>query len=387
MIGKGFGPTDLKTKAEKFVNSQGLPRLHLGDDLCRDIMMDLILSGIIAAVGTSLAIAVLRPLSVQLHLVDLPNQRKQHVGAVPLIGGISVFVGVLLSSLLTLPQEPVLVVLLVCGVVIVLLGAIDDAKDISPWLRLGVQALLILFLSKATGVSLHHLGNIVGLGDISVRWFDLVITVVAICGAINAYNMMDGIDGLAGTMSLISFLGLAILFHDAMPLMADLCQIFIIALLPYLVVNLAIPPITRKIFLGDAGSMLLGFTIGFLVIYGSQQTQSAIAFRPVTALWIIGLPLMDMVGIMVRRIRKGQSPLRPDRNHLHHILMHAGFSPRESLCIMAMLGALMMFIGVIGEYFDVHETMMMLLFLIMFILYSVGLQYAWRLGRWVKSKH
>ena len=75
-------------------------------------MMDLVLSGIIAAVGTSLAIAVLRPLSVQLHLVDLPNQRKQHVGAVPLIGGISVFVGVLLSSLLTLPQEPVLMALL-----------------------------------------------------------------------------------------------------------------------------------------------------------------------------------------------------------------------------------------------------------------------------------
>lgn len=347
--------------------------------------MDLVLSGITAAVGTSLAIAVLRPFSVQLHLVDLPNQRKQHVGAVPLIGGISVFVGVLLSSLLTLPQEPVLVALLACGVVIVLLGAVDDAKDISPWLRLGVQALLILFLSKATGVSLHHLGNIVGLGDISVRWFDLVITVVAICGAINAYNMMDGIDGLAGSMSLISFFGLAILFQDTMPLMADLCQIYIIALLPYLVVNLAIPPITRKIFLGDAGSMLLGFSIGFLVVYGSQQTRTEIAFRPVTALWIIGLPLMDMVGIMIRRMRKGQSPLRPDRNHLHHILLHAGFTSRESLAIMTVFGGFMMAIGVIGEYFKINEAGMMVAFLAMFCLYSFALQYAWRFGRWIKS--
>lgn len=349
--------------------------------------MELVLSGIIAAVGTSLAIAVLRPLSVQLHLVDLPNQRKHHVGAIPLIGGISVFVGVLLSSLLTLPQEPVLLVLLCCGMGIVLLGAVDDACDISPWLRLGIQALLILLICKTTGVTLHNLGDIVGLGSISVRWIDLVMTVIAICGAINAYNMMDGIDGLAGTMSLISFLGLAILFHDTMPLMADLCQIFIIALLPYLMVNLAIPPITRKIFLGDAGSMLLGFSIGFLVVYGSQHTRTEIAFRPVTALWIIGLPLMDMVGIMVRRMRKGQSPLQADRNHLHHILMHAGFSPRESLCIMAMLGALMMFTGVFGEYFHVHESIMMMLFLIMFVLYSIGLQYAWRLGRWIKSKY
>lgn len=191
--------------------------------------MSLIGSGLIAVMGTSFAIAVLRPLSARLHLVDLPNQRKQHVGAIPLIGGISVFFGVLVSTLLTLPQEPALLVLLCCGVVIVVLGAIDDARDISPWLRLGVQALLIISMCKVTGVTLHNLGDIAGLGNISVRWVDLVITVVAICGAINVYNMMDGIDGLAGTMSLISFMGLAILFHDTMPLMADLCQIFIIA--------------------------------------------------------------------------------------------------------------------------------------------------------------
>lgn len=94
---------------------------------------------------------------------------------------------------------------------------------------------------------------------------------------------------------------------------------------------------------------------------------------------------MDMVGIMIRRISKGQSPLRADRNHLHHILMHAGFSPRESLCIMVMLGALMMLIGVWGEYFQVHEAMMLLLFLILFVLYFVSFQYAWRLGRWLKN--
>ena len=349
--------------------------------------MSLMESGLVAVLGTSLAIAALRPIAERMNLVDLPNQRKQHVGAIPLIGGISVFVGVLLSVLFTFPRETSLLFFLFCGVLIVILGAIDDAHDISPWLRLGIQALLTLCLCKVTGVALHDFGNILGLGNISVRWVELVVTVIAVCGAINAYNMMDGIDGLAGSMATITFIGLAILFHDTMPLVGELSQIFIIAMIPFLAVNLTIPPITKKIFLGDAGSMLLGFTIGFLVIYGSQQTRIESAFRPVTALWLIGLPLMDMVGIMVRRLRKGQSPLRPDRNHLHHILMHAGFSPRESLCIMAMLGALMMFIGVIGEYFHVHETMMMLLFLIMFVLYSVGLQYAWRLGRWVKSKH
>ena len=349
--------------------------------------MEVIESGLLAVLGTSMAIAVLRPLSTSLRLVDLPNQRKQHVGAIPLIGGISVFIGVLLSTLLTLPQEPVLLVLLCCGVGIVLLGAVDDARDISPWLRLGVQALLILVMCKATGVSLHQLGDIAGMGNVSVRWFDLVMTVIAICGAINAYNMMDGIDGLAGSMAMISFIGLALLFHDAMPLLADFSQVFILALIPYLCANLSMLSAKRKIFLGDAGSMLLGFVIGFMVIYGSQQTHSDNAFRPVTALWIIGLPLMDMVGIMIRRVIKGQSPLRPDRNHLHHILLHAGFTPRESLFILVLLGSGMMSIGVLSEHFHVHETTMMVLFLGLFVLYSVGLQHAWRLGRWVKQKY
>ena len=347
--------------------------------------MNILESGFIAAAGTSLAIAALRPLAARLNLIDLPTQRKQHIGAIPLIGGISIFFGVLLSSFLTLSLNPSLLVLLFCCVVIVILGAIDDAKDISPWMRLGVQALLTLVMCKTTGISLHQLGNIAGLGNISVRWFDLVITVVAICGAINAYNMMDGIDGLAGSMAMISFVGLSILYHNTMPLLADFSQIFILALFPYLCVNLSLLSVRRKIFLGDAGSMLLGFVIGFMVLFGSQQTHAVNAFKPVTALWIIGLPLMDMVGIMIRRILKGVSPLSADRNHLHHILMHAGFTPRESLCIMVIMAALMMFIGVLGEFFKVHETIMMFLFFMMFGLYSIGLQYAWRLGRWIKK--
>lgn len=348
--------------------------------------MNLLTSGVIAVLGTSIAIAMLRPLSLRLNLVDVPNQRKQHTGAIPLIGGISIFIGVFLSSIFTLPPDPKLLTVLVCGVVIVFLGAIDDAMDISPWLRLGIQSLLVIVTCKVTGVSLHHLGNIIGFGNISVRWFDLILTVVAICGAINAYNMMDGIDGLAGCMAMVSFVGLAILFNDKMQLLADLSQIFILALIPYLCVNLSLFSDKRKVFLGDAGSMLLGFVIGFMVIFGSQQTLQQNAFRPVTALWIIGLPLMDMVGIMIRRISKGQSPLRADRNHLHHILMHAGFSQRESLSIMVFVGALMMFFGVIGELYYIPESIMMIAFVVIFIAYSVGLNNAWRLGRWVKSQ-
>lgn len=347
--------------------------------------MNVIESGLLAVAGTSLAIAALRPLSAKLHLVDIPNQRKQHVGAIPLIGGIAICIGVLLSMVLTLPQEPALQTLMTCGVFIVILGAIDDARDISPWLRLGVQALLVIIMCKGTGVTLHQLGDIVGVGDISVRWFDLILTVIAICGAINAYNMMDGIDGLAGSMAMISFIGLAVLLHDQMPLMADFSQLFILALLPYLCVNLSLFSSKRKIFLGDAGSMLLGFVIGFMVIFGSQQTHDTNAFRPVAALWIIGLPLIDMVGIMIRRIRKGQSPLQADRNHFHHILLHAGFSAKQSLYIMIIINGIIVSIGLVGEMMHVPESVMMALFAIVFAGYVYLQKRAFVFGQYIKS--
>ncbi|WP_256094400.1 hypothetical protein [Aeromonas caviae] len=164
-----------------------------------------------------------------------------------------------------------------------------------------------------------------------------------------------------------------------------ICLVITIALVPYLIVNLNIPPFKRKIFLGDAGSMFLGFIIGYLVLFGSQHNELEPAFRPVTALWLIGLPLMDMVGIMIRRIRKGQSPLRPDRNHLHHILLHAGFTPRESLLLIVVANLGVVFFGILAEQAKLPEWLMMGFYLLLFVAYSLCLTYAWKLGRWAKK--
>lgn len=137
--------------------------------------------------------------------------------------------------------------------------------------------------------------------------------------------------------------------------------------------------------MGDAGSMFLGFIIGFLVIYGSQVTEQHPAFRPVMALWLMGLPLIDMVGIMIRRIRKGQSPLKADRNHLHHILLHAGFTHREALLLMVVTNLGIVFMGILAEMAKLPEWLMMVIYLGLFAGYTLSLNYAWRVGRWIKS--
>ncbi|MEO3986514.1 UDP-N-acetylglucosamine--undecaprenyl-phosphate N-acetylglucosaminephosphotransferase [Plesiomonas shigelloides] len=345
-------------------------------------------SATIAFVTTWLAILVLRPTSQRIGLVDVPNARKMHVGAVPLVGGIAVSFGVLMATLFGLiPQNPMISILLLGGVGMVIMGAIDDAKDISPWLRLFFQAILITLVCYYGNIILHNFGDIFTRGDIKtptvIAW---PVTILAVCAAINAYNMMDGIDGLAGSMAAISLTALGYTLYFVEPDVSRLCLIIVIALIPYLMVNLTIPPFSRKIFLGDAGSMFLGFIIGVLALYGSQQSNGHNAFKPVTALWIIGLPLMDMLGIMVRRIRNGQSPLRPDRNHLHHILLHAGLSSKQSLLLMVLINSLIVTCGFLLESNGAPQWLMMTLYLVSFMTYSLCLAYAWKLGRWVKGK-
>ncbi|WP_230432953.1 UDP-N-acetylglucosamine--undecaprenyl-phosphate N-acetylglucosaminephosphotransferase [Plesiomonas shigelloides] len=344
-------------------------------------------SATIAFVTTWLAILVLRPTSQRIGLVDVPSARKVHVGAVPLVGGIAVSFGVLMATLFGLiPQNPMINILLFGAVGMVIMGAIDDAKDISPWLRLFLQAMLIALVCHYGNTKLHNFGDIFNLGGIkistAIAW---PITILAVCAAINAYNMMDGIDGLAGSMAAISLAALSYMLYPVAQDISKFCLVIVIALIPYLMVNLTIPPFSRKIFLGDAGSMFLGFIIGVLVLYGSQQSNGYNSFNPVTALWIIGLPLMDMLGIMVRRIRKGISPLRADRNHLHHILLHAGLSSKQSLLLMVLINSFIVTSGILLESNGAHQWLMMILYLVLFMAYSLCLACDWKLRCLVKS--
>lgn len=343
-------------------------------------------TAMIAFFATWLAIIILRPTSERIGLVDIPNARKVHAGAVPLVGGIAVSFGVVIATIfgLTYSNSEVMIFLL-SGICMVVMGAVDDAKDISPWLRLLLQAILIVFVCYYCNLTLHNFGDILTLGDIiippALAW---PVSVLAVCAAINAYNMMDGIDGLAGSMAAISLMALGYMLSYVMPEIEKLCWIIVIALIPYLMVNLTIPPFSRKIFLGDAGSMFLGFIIGILVIYGSQQPNDNNAFNPITALWIIGIPLMDMFGIMVRRIRKGQSPLRADRNHVHHILLHAGLSAKQSLLVIVLANSLIVGCGVFFSINDVPQWLMVALYFLLFIIYSLCLASTSKLARWVK---
>jgi len=320
-------------------------------------------------------------------LIDKPNERKLHQGSVPLVGGISIC----LSILYFLYNNPTILPhsTLYCFsiVVLVLVGALDDKFDISFKFRLAVQVALALVVMLYADFQLANLGNFLGFGPVHLSSvLGGIITVFAVLGAINAFNMVDGIDGLLGGLASVTFGGLGFLFfmHSQFNL-AYLCLVLIIIMMPYILLNLGLLGRKRKVFMGDAGSMLIGFTVIFLLIVATQPTTNKEILRPVTALWLIAIPLMDMAAIMYRRLRRGDSPFKPDRGHLHHIFQRIGYNSRQTLLIIACIALTFAAIGILGEYFKVSESIMFYMFVLFFLLYTIVLNYIWRVVKRVRS--
>ncbi|MDP5189840.1 UDP-N-acetylglucosamine--undecaprenyl-phosphate N-acetylglucosaminephosphotransferase [Rheinheimera baltica] len=340
-------------------------------------MPESLLMYVVSFIASCLAIGILYPLSVRVGLVDIPRGRKQHQGAVPLIGGIATYCGLAIAMLWFADGAIEPLYYLTCAGVIVILGAFDDYLDLSVKLRLAVQTLIGLAMTFSLDLHLASLGNLFGFGQVELGPLGLPITLLAVIATINAFNMTDGIDGLAGMLSLVSFSSIAIFMSLwGQQHYAVMALVIVLAMLPYLACNLHVIP-ARRIFLGDAGSMLIGLSVIWLLIIGTQSESAS--FRPVTALWIIAIPLMDMIAIMVRRIRKGQSPFQADREHLHHISLRLGLSSRESLALITALACIFACFGIIGEYLLIPEGVMLTLFLLLFAGYLYLLQHIWRI--------
>lgn len=333
---------------------------------------------------TFLAIKALKPIAYKVGLLDTPNYRKHHQGAVPLIGGVAIFIGVAITSLIFMTLSYQQKVLLGSSLIIVLLGVFDDLRDISVRFRLFIQASCTIFMCLSLNMTLSYLGNMFGFSELNIGVIGYLVAVIAVIGGINAYNMMDGIDGLAGSMALISLMALIILFASkgAIEYM-HWAMVFAVAIIPYLFANLRLGWFKQKIFMGDAGSMLLGFVIVWLLILGTQQETKY--FRTVTALWIIAIPLMDMAAIMIRRVRKGNSPFKPDRKHLHHIFLRAGLTSRQALSAIIIASLFFTSFGLFGEFFKVPEWIMLAGYISLFSCYYYSLHKVCVIVRWIRK--
>ncbi|EJH0059664.1 UDP-N-acetylglucosamine--undecaprenyl-phosphate N-acetylglucosaminephosphotransferase [Salmonella enterica subsp. enterica serovar Agona] len=333
---------------------------------------------------TTIFIFLARKVAIKIGLVDKPNFRKRHQGVIPLVGGISVFAGICFMFGLSDYYIPHLSLYLICAGVLVFVGAMDDRFDISVKNRAVVQAVIAVVMMVIAKLHLGSLGYIFGPWELVLGPFGYFLTLFAVWAAINAFNMVDGIDGLLGGLSSVSFAAMGlILWFDGQTSLAMWCFAMIAAILPYIMLNLGILGRRYKVFMGDAGSTLIGFTVIWLLLETTQGKTHSIS--PVTALWIIAIPLMDMVAIMYRRLRKGMSPFSPDRQHIHHLVMRAGFTSRQAFVLITLAAAILAGVGVTAEYSHfVPEWVMLVLFLLAFFLYGYCIKRAWKVARFIK---
>ncbi len=330
------------------------------------------------------ALFLLRKFARKVGLLDRPNHRKHHSGNVPLIGGISICISLtqyLYNNPTLLPFSDLYVI---CILILTTVGALDDRFDISFKIRFLVQALISVTMMYMSNIELRTLGNMLAFGNIELGAIGYIVTILAVVGAINAFNMVDGIDGLLGGLSIVTFGGLGLLLlHDGQSDLAYLCLIVITIILPYILLNLGLLGRKRKIFMGDAGSMLIGFTVIWFLLISSQNGTTP-PLRPVTALWLIAIPLMDMVAIMIRRIRRGDSPFKPDREHLHHIFQRLGLNPTQTLIAICSMASLFAGFGIYSEFIGIPEYIMFFLFIFCFVIYIMILNNVWKITTLIK---
>jgi len=319
---------------------------------------------------TTILLYQLRPIALRVGLVDHPDNRKHHQGQIPLIGGIAIFGGFMLALLIL--QQPLsgLGSLMIGGSILIIIGILDDFYNIPPKTRLLIQVFVALLMIVEGRVIVNDLGAM-GLGSTSFElgYFAWPLTIAAIVMAINAVNMIDGIDGLAGGLTLVTLCALAfVAWMAGLEQTLNLLLLLAVAILAFLRLNLRYYKQHRAlVFMGDAGSTFLGFVIVWFLISLSQGEQRAMT--PVTALWVFALPLLDTGSITIRRLLKGRSPFAADREHLHHLLLDAGFTVTKTLLIMLSSAIVFAVIGIVGLYLSLSEILMFWAFIGLFVLY------------------
>jgi UDP-GlcNAc:undecaprenyl-phosphate GlcNAc-1-phosphate transferase len=322
-------------------------------------VLQLLLPAVASFALTLLAIFALRPIAIAVDLVDRPGGRKTHFGDVPIVGGLAMLLGVVLGGGLLPPQAvPPAAFLAACSV-LVTVGLVDDRFEISPWARLPVQVVAAMTLMIGAGAAVTTLGDPLGNGPIVFsRIGSIAFTIAIVMAAINAFNMLDGLDGLAGAIALIAFLALAIV--SGADSGAALSLVVAGSLAAFLIFNMP-TQFNRRVrcFMGDSGSTLIGFCVAWLCIVVSQGPNREVA--PVTTLWVVAVPVYEVVWSTARRLLRGTSPFRPDSNHFHHLLLAAGFGVRGTFAILTGFALVLAAFGVTAHQAGLSDTVSFLL--------------------------
>lgn len=270
-------------------------------------------------------------------LVDKPDERKIHSGAISRLGGIAIWLSVMITFLLLVllsyyPKGVGLSGIIVGGSLMFLLGLVDDIFNLNAKFKLLIQ-ILIATMVIMLGVRIDELYNPMG-SPISLGVFAYPISLLWIVGITNAMNFIDGIDGLAGSVTTIACGAIGIVslaISPSSPISALVAFILMGAMFAFLMFNYN----PAKIFMGDSGALYAGFMLSTLSITGIVNNSINLMYLPII---ILAIPILDVAFSSIRRIMKGSSPFVADSEHIHHNLLHAGFSQDKVVLSLASIG-------------------------------------------------
>ncbi len=287
------------------------------------------------------ATPIVKTFAQKVGAMDVPGEeRRVHDHPIPRMGGLAIFLGFLLSVLLFVEITPQLQGILLGCVIIVATGAIDDIISINAWVKLFMQ-ILAAVVAVLHGVEINVLANpalwssqeYLILGGLSIP-----ITILWIVGITNSVNLIDGLDGLAvgvSTISSLTMLVIALVVPDCSVEIAIVLAALVGACVGFMPYNLN----PAKIFMGDTGSLLLGYVLATMSILGLFKFATVVSFA--VPLLAIAVPLFDTVFAFCRRLLKGQSPMQADRGHFHHRLIDMGLSQKQAVAVLYSISAIL----------------------------------------------
>ncbi|MBB1194029.1 undecaprenyl/decaprenyl-phosphate alpha-N-acetylglucosaminyl 1-phosphate transferase [Flavobacterium sp. SOK18b] len=302
--------------------------------------------GTLALLLTLIFIPIIKKIAVKVNLVDKPHYRKVHNTPVPLVGGISIAFSVVLVILLSGNRLPFLMEylpIITSGFVLLIVGVIDDKNDVSAKYKLAIQLLLSLIIAFS-GIRISSLYGLFGIYEIAV-WAQYILTLIVITGVVNAFNLMDGVDGLVGGLSVLGFtmfLLASIYFNNYF--LGKISVIFLGAIIGFLRFNLS----KNKIFMGDSGSLFLGFvlvTLGIKFMEEQEASQKGYTYGFLLLVSFFSIPVLDSLRVYFGRIKQGNSPFKADKSHLHHLLLTAGLTHKKVAVSVVAFSMILFFIG------------------------------------------
>lgn len=305
-----------------------------------ELAVSLLITIAVAFIITFASTPVVKAFATKVGAMDVPGEaRRVHDHPIPRMGGLAIFLGFLLAVLLFADVSRQIQGMLLGSIIIVITGAIDDVVSLNAWVKLGLQ-IVAAVVAVLHGTVIECIMNPFVFSDspwLVLGGWSIPITIIWIVGITNSVNLIDGLDGLAVGVSAISSLTMLVIAllvshtDNIAIVLAALCGACF-GFMPY---NLN----PAKIFMGDTGSLLLGYVLATMSVLGLFKFYAVVSFA--VPLLALAIPLFDTIFAFCRRLVHGQSPMHPDRGHFHHRLLDMGLSQKQAVAVLYIISAIL----------------------------------------------